>query len=269
MRTSRLIRASLVSLALAAASHTASAHRVIIDFDGDQFPTTGEIFPSGESHFGTGSAAVPFELNFGAGALAYDFCFGINGVVGFVSSGSACGSSPFTGNYIAPFSAALTNVGNTSWGTGTIDTLHAGTSSDPFVKADATTPGLRFIWDAQDTSGNHIITELMLISLGAGDFTLDMRYGDVNQTDGAPATGTQSFALGNTSFGPLNGPFFAATDYTYSFIGGVCAKCGTTNPPPPTTVPEPPMWALTALAGGLFLLFAGRTRRRAPLLRRG
>ncbi len=266
MRTSRLIRPLLVCLPLIALSQTALAHRVIIDFDGDQFPMTGEIFPLGTSVFATGSGAVPFDLNFGGGAQAYDFCFGINGVVEFVGSGSACGSSPLLGNYIAPYSAALTSVGSTTWGTGTIDTTHSGTSSDPFVRDDATTPALRFIWDANDTSGNHVMTELMLISLGAGNFTFDMRYGDLIQTDGAPATGTQSFKLGTTQFGPVNGPFTSETNYTFSFVDGVCAACGGTTTPP-TSVPEPSTIALLALALGVLTMFSGRTRFRGLLQR--
>jgi hypothetical protein len=233
-------------------SQAAQSRQVQVDFDGDAFSTTGEIFGSADSHFGTGSGAVPFDLNFGSGAQSYDFCFNGNGFVSFVASGSGCsaGGTP-TGNYVAAFFSALTTGGNTMWATGLVD------STAPFAVADAT-PAMRFIWDGTDSASNSILVELLLLDRGAGNFDLAFGYGNsLFGIDGAPATGQQGFSLGANVRALTSGPFATATDYAFSFVGGACTTCGAN--PPPALVPEPTTLAL--LSSALLLLPFLRRRR--------
>ena len=244
----------------------AQARRIQIDFDGTSFATTGEIFPLADATFGTGSAEVPFFMNLGGGSLLYDFCMNPNGFVAFVPSGDACSASDTpTGNYIAPFAAALTVGGNTSFSIGLADVVHAGTAADPFVEADAT-PAIRFVWEGTDSASNQILVGLMLFDKGGGDFDFEFRYGnDLNGINGAPATGSQSFVLGANTFGPVPGPFATETTYSHSVVGGVCTTgCGE----PPTEVPEPPMLQLLALGLALAAIFGYHTRRRSPATKR-
>jgi hypothetical protein len=255
-QSSRLPTLALVAGLLAASAQSAFAARVLVDFDGDAFATSGEIFLSGDTQFGTGRGAVPFQLNFGSGAASYDFCFAADGFVQFVATGGACSATP-TGDYIAPFLADLTVGGNTLWSTGLVD------STAPFVVAEAT-PALRFIWDATDSLGNSVLAGLVLLDQGAGNFDLKLEYGnDLFGIDGAPDTGKQGLSLGTNVLALTSGPFATATDYRFSFIDGTCTSgCGAI--PPPTTVPEPPMVLLAAAGLAGIALGAVPRRRRAP-----
>ena len=254
IQSSRLWVLVLGACLLGTLSQAALAARVNVDFDGDAFATTGEIFPSSETHFGTGAGTVPFLLNFGSGAATYDFCFAADGFVSFGTSGSPCSSSsPPTGNYIAPFLSDLTVGGNTLWSTGSVD------STAPFVVAEAT-PAIRFIWDATDSSGNSILAGLVLLDRGAGNFDLEFEYGnDLFGIDGAPATGQQGLSLGTNVLPLTNGPFATATNYLFSFKDGTCTgACGTTTPP--VSVGEPMTSVL--LGAGLLLALTSVRRRR-------
>lgn len=244
----RLPSALLIAGVLAASSPSALAGRVNVDFDGDAFATTGEIFLSGNTHFGTGAGTVPFLLNFGSGAATYDYCFAANGYVSFVSTGSGCGSGGApSGNYIAPFLADLTVGNNTLSSTGLVD------STAPFIVAEAT-PAMRFIWDGTDSSGNAVLAGLMLLDRGAGNFDFLYQYGnDLFGLDSAPATGRQGFSLGTNVSALVSGPFATSTTYRFSFVDGACVGCGSTN------VPEPA--PLTLLAGLIGLAFLRRRRR--------
>jgi MYXO-CTERM domain-containing protein len=236
----------------------AQARSIAVDFDGSSFATTGEIFNTANTTFGTGSGAVPFNLNFGSGSQAYDFCFNGNGFVSFVASGSGCGSgSTPTGDYVAPFLSTLTTGGNTLWSTGLAD------PTAPYATADAA-PAMRFIWDATDSLGNSILVETLLIDQGAGNFNLEFQYGSpLFGVDGAPGTGQQGFSLGTNVLALTSGPFATATDYVFSFVGGLCTTCGTTNPPP-TNVPEPSPLALMASALLALPLLRRRLRIKSP-----
>jgi hypothetical protein len=254
---SRIIRMSLAAAALGLAGAGVQARSIAVDFDGVAFDSNGENFAFADSHFGANATgAVPFALNFGTGAASYDFCFNQNGFVSFVASGAGCafGASP-SGDYVAVFSTALTTGGNTLWSSGLIDT------AAPFVAGEAA-PAMRFIWDATDGAANPILTELVLIDRGGGSFDLDLRYGSTSfGIDGAPATGQQGLSLGSNLVALVNGPFATATDYTFSFVNGVCATCSVTTPP--TTVAEPSglwLWVL-----GCAIAMTGITRRRRAL----
>lgn len=253
----RIVRIGLAAAVLGLAGAGAEARSIAVDFDGVAFDSNGENFAFSDSHFGANaSGAVPFALNFGTGAANYDFCFNQNGFVSFVASGSGCafGAAP-AGDFIAVFSTALTTGGNTLWSSGLIDT------AAPYVAGEAV-PAMRFIWDATDGALNQILTELVLIDRGAGNFDLDLRYGSTSfGVDGAPATGQQGLTLGANLVALVNGPFATATDYTFSFVNGVCATCGVT--PPPTPVSEPLSLWLWALGCALAML--GITRRRRAI----
>jgi hypothetical protein len=266
MRANRLAGLALASGVLGLLSTTAWATRINVDFDGDAFPATGEIFGSADTHFGANSSGtMPFALDFGSGATVYDFCFNSNGFVSFVASGSGCtfGSTP-TGDYIAPFASALTTGGNTLWGSGSVD------SSTPYSTSD-TTPAIRFIWDATDSSNNAVLAELLLVSqpsISTGAFSLEYRYGnDLFGVDGAPATGSQGYKLGNNTSGPTSGPFATDTTYKSTFSAGApcTTDCGGGTGTPPTDVPEP--GALALLSGVLLLVpVVFRRRLRVGLL---
>lgn len=244
----RLPSALLVAGVLAVSSQSAHAGRVNVDFDGDAFATTGEIFLSDDTHFGTGAGTVPFQLNFGSGAATYDYCFAANGYVSFVSTGGGCGSGGApSGNYIAPFFTDLTVGGNTLSSTGLVD------STAPFIESEAT-PAMRFIWDATDSSGNAVLAGLMLLDRGAGNFDFLFQYGnDLFGIDGAPATGSQGFSLGSNVSPLVSGPFATSTTYRFSFVDGTCVSCGSTSVPEPAT--------LTLLVAGLIGLAFLRRRR--------
>jgi len=259
VHANRLAGLALASGALGLLSSNAWATRVSVDFDGDSFATTGEIFGSADTHFGANSSGtLPFALDFGSGAAIYDFCFNSNGFVSFVASGSGCtfGSTP-TGDYIAPFESALLAGGNTSYSTGSVD------STTPYSTSD-TTPAIRFIWDATDSANNAVLAELLLVSqpsTSTGAFSLEFRYGnDLFGIDGAPATGSQSYKLGNNTSGPTTGPFATDTTYKSTFSGGApcTTNCGGTGTPP-TDVAEP---GTLALLSGLLLLVPVTFRRR-------
>lgn len=263
IRATRLAGIAVAGSFLGALCSNAYAARVQVDFDGDSFATTGEIFGSADTHFGANSSGtVPFALDFGAGAATYDFCFNSNGFVSFVASGSGCtfGSTP-TGDYIAPFESTLLTGGNTSYSTGSVD------STTPYSTSD-TTPAIRFIWDATDSSNNAVLAELLLVSqpsIATGAFSLEYRYGnDLFGIDGAPATGSQSYKLGNNTAGPTSGPFATTTTYKTSFSGGApcTTDCGGGTGTPPTDVSEP---GALALLSGVLLLVPVAFRRRLRL----
>lgn len=261
IRASRLSAFVLAAGLMGSLCSTAQAARIIVDFDGGSFDTTGENFALGDSVFGAGkTGTVPFALDFGAGAASYDFCFNANGFVSFVTTGIACNfTAAPAGDYIAAFFTALNVGGNTLYSTGLLD------PDSPYLPQEAS-PAMRFIWDATDGASNSVLAEVLLYSrptAGAGAFGVEFRYGN-DFIDGAPATGQQGFSLGNNVLGPTSGPFSSDTDYVSTFQGGTCGS--TCGGEPPVDVSEPGM---LAMIGGafLFLPFAlGRRHlRRSPL----
>ena len=260
-RTKRLQGVSLAACLFGFLIPTAQAHRVSVDFndsaDSPGFAVDGQVFTTANTQFGApNSGLVPFDLNFGSGALSYDFCFNGNGFVSFVTVGSACATGPTpTGNYIGAFVSSLTNGGNTMSSSGGIDSIDAGTAANPFDFANVT-PAMRFIWDGTDSANNSILAEAILLDKGSGNFVVQFAYGsDLFGIDGAPGTGQQVINLGANLLGPVNGPFATATDYSFSFVDGVCSACGT----PPTAVSEPGTLALFGIAL-MPLLLMGRRR---------
>lgn len=240
--------------ALALAAGSASARTIAVDFDGTSIDTTGEVFAfqAHADNFGT----MPFQLDFGSGATTYDFCFTNSGFVQFTAAGTGCGGVGTTpaGNFIAPYVATFTDGSNAIYGTGTIDTV--GAINDGVGAADA----IRFIW--QDFGAvDPIFTEIMLIDRGGGNFDFDLRYGNANAGIlDVPLGGQQGFTLGaNTQ--PLSGAqLFSATDYYYTFVGGVCTSTNCTTTTPPTTVEAPSgswLWSV-----GLAIAVVGAARRR-------
>ena len=255
--TTKIRRFALVAGVTTLLGQVSEARVARVDFGDTNFANSGEIFNTSDTTFGTGSGSMLFDLNFGSGAQRYDYCFNGNGFVSFVVSGGTCGlSGAPTGDYVAPFLSTLTTGGNTLSSFGLVDSVHSGSALDPFVVASATS-AYRFIWDATDTAGNRILTELLLLDKGAGNFGLIFEYGSpLFGIDGAPATGQQIVHLGTNVAGPTNGPFPSTTDYTYSVVNGVCATCtggGT------VTVPEPS--TLLLMSCGLLMLPFLRRRR--------
>ncbi|MEJ0035622.1 MAG: PEP-CTERM sorting domain-containing protein [Gammaproteobacteria bacterium] len=235
-----------------------NARTVAIDF-GDSFATSGELFTSfGQP--GTGGT-TSFDLNLGAGAQAYDFCFNANGFVSLAAAGgSGCTySSTPTGDFLAPYAAPFSTAGtNTSWSAGLL-----GLGTAPF-SVDNTTAAYRFIWE-DSVSG--AATELMLVNRDAGNFDIEFRYGNPFALDpavstGVPTGGLQGFTLGDTTL-PLTGSstgFSGSNLYLYSFVNGVCTTCGGTTPPVgEVSVPEPS--TLFLMAAGLLGLVVYRSRR--------
>lgn len=256
MHNTRFAPVAFTTCLFALASFAVQARQVEVDFKND-ITINGELFASADGQFVAGNGvtsggALPFQMNVGSGAASYDFCFSTNGFVSFIASGGACGnSSTPAGNYMAAFSSALTNGGNTLFGSGRVDL------TAPYSLADSS-PAMRFIWSGTDSSSNSILAELMLISRGSGNFDMDFRYGSsLFGISGAPATGSQGFSLGANTRGPTSGPFSSNADYFFSFVDGRCTNCGA------SAVPEPSTLAMLGIA--LLGLFGFHSRRRAIL----
>ncbi len=255
----RLKSALLTTGMLVLAMPAAQARFVFVDFgDPVSFANDGQLFTTPLS---TTNGAVPFQLNFGLGANSYDYCYsGQSGFVQFVSSGGACTSAAVpaaTDNYIAPFLVDLLSNSPTVT-SGFVDTIDSGSSSDPYQMSNATTAAIRFIWSGEEAAHLQVISELMLLDRGSGNFDVMFMYGsDLFGIDGAPDTGEQVINMAGNTQGPTLGPFASDVDYTWSFVDGVCTTCGGTSGGGGGTVgvPEPPallMWVF-ALAGVLFV----------------
>lgn len=252
----QLPRLALAAILTVTALQSAQARKVSVDFGDLNFATDGQNFDFAANVFGLSNGSINFDLNFGSGARRYDYCMNANGFVSFVGSGDPCSASGSpSGDYVAPFLSTLTDTGNSLSGFGLVDSIHSGSATDPFVAADATA-AYRFIWQGTDAASNAILTELLLLDKGAGNFDLAFAYGSPDfGVDGAPATGQQIVNLGTNIAGPINGPFSTTTDYGYSVVNGTCTTCGGGT----VTVPEPSTLVLFSCAL-LMLPFARRFR---------
>lgn len=123
--------------------------------------------------------------------------------------------------------------------------------------------------DAIDSASNQILTEMLLLDRGAGNFDVLFAYGSASfGIDGAPATGTQLIQRGNNS-NSLLGPFSSINDFGFSFNGGTCATCtgtggntgGGGDGGGSVSVAEPS--SLSLIFAGMFLLVFSRRRRGA------
>jgi hypothetical protein len=244
-----LAAASLVSGALLSPL-AATARSVSVDFR--PFDQTGEDWHgdftdlSNDGHF---EGSLPFLLNFGDGAKAYDFSFNQNGFVQFVAVGGSGGGIAPSGNYIAPFAADLAQgeffILGTNWANGLIDPVA------PYDLSEATQKAFRFTWfgmcPASDvTCANPDTFQLVILDQGAGDFRLQFNYGfalNSQEIFGDPTStvGQQGYSLGDNVLALHTGPFNSRNP-DYCFTAGVGGLCGVA-----AAVPEPETYVLLAL----------------------
>lgn len=277
-------RVLLSAAALSLLPMAAQARNIQVDFptggefanEGSSwdFPTTfysPSLLPASgslEFTFGTFSGSA---LNIG-GTSFTGFCMFEDGAFSLTQSGGGCGDS---GNALFRGLAGLDLVASANaenpFDPGAVFISH-GYSADrlvtgepggaaPYDLGDART-ALRLSWidmassNAPDDPAYSM--QAFIYFLGNGDFQLDLRYG------GASFAGaSQLFSAGGNSLFSSSDPLTEGNDYFFCFTGGALAECGSTEPPPPTSVPEPGTLGLMA-AGLLGLAPALRRRLRRP-----
>jgi hypothetical protein len=264
MRPFLPFRSTLLCLCLIAVSTSIQARGIRVDMAGaDNFDFSGEDWAfdnavagdlAGDSFV---SGAIPFQLNFGAGAADYSFCFTENGFVSFVQSPGCNSLVPPTGDFIAPFANDLT-IESALWSGGLLDPV------GPPYSRDEDTEALRFNWQATDTSGAQLVAQLVLLNRGAGNFDFEINYGPAFVADYVTSNaGGQGWSLGANTQALATGAFAQATNYFFSMVNGVLTGGGPPDPPdPPTPVDEPSMLLLLSLAALTLLAVCARGAKR-------
>jgi hypothetical protein len=262
MRPFLPLRSTLLCLSLIVASGALEARGIRVDMAGaNNFNFSGEDWTSdnpvgadlaGDS-FVTG--VIPFQLNFGAGAADYSFCFTENGFVSFIQAPGCNSLVPPTGEFIAPFANDLA-IDSALWSVGLLDPL------EPYSR-DEDTEAMRFTWQGTDTNNAQLVAQLVLLNRGAGNFDFEINYGPAFAEDYVTSNaGGQGWSLGANTQALTTGAFAQATNYFFSMVNGVLTGGGPPDPPdPPTPVDEPSMLMLLSLAAlTLLAVYAHRRR---------
>ncbi len=294
-------RAGVLAFSGLMASATAVAGHIAIDFgynqnDGQNFPFTASTDTTSCADGSSLAASCMVNLAGNQSSTAINLGFNIqigsntfsslfineNGAVSFggalpsgsftsVSSLSGLISGPVTG-VIAPLYTDLTTntivsgpadpgqeSGSVFYGRGAVDL-----NGPPFAAdaSGATTPAFYVAWiDALAPDATAISTQLLIYSLGGGNFDLRLNYGQ-NDTDTIAASeGLAGFDLGTGGAVSTTGTLAASTDYFYQFQNGVLATGGTTGGGGGTTLPEPSTTGALLFAFALIGAWSWRMRR--------
>lgn len=279
MKYKIIVSAVCLGFALSCAQQAVQARSIAIDFSpsarGNDFGSTDGTFGvlGLENDGSSGPIDLGFNIDWGQGPTSSIF-ISENGIVSFGAALGAYQNVPLANlvgapggptGVIAPYYADFQSnpsaeddslfvaggfggSNDAFWQRGFVDINHDGDFSDE-------TAAFRVTWNGmQGVAGSPVFTQLYLFSLGANNFSMEFMYGPFDTTDVVPRNGALAgYALGDKLAS-------IATDFDPN-VNYVFLPNGTT-PPPPTTVPEPSMWALLGaalLAGGLLAL---RDRRR-------
>jgi hypothetical protein len=296
----RLTVSAIAAMALGAAALPAQAGRTAIDFgfnsnNGQNFPFTA----ANSTDCNTGSSvaascminlagdlsspAINLGFNITVGTQTYGSLFinengsvsfgaGISGAFASTTDLATLVTGPVTG-VIAPFYADLAS--NATAVSGPTDTsniqgsiLYARGTADivgpyPDVQSAATTPAFYAAWVGSTLPDQTpIYTQMLLYSLGSGNFDIAFRYGQNDGDTYTAGTGLAGFDFGtavNTT--TIAGDLAANTDYLFAFTGGQLGGTGGSSGGGgggTTSVPEPS--ALTLIAVSLAGLWFTRRR---------
>ena len=295
-RVAIAVTASVLVSAPALAGHTA------IDFgynsnDGQNFPFTANTDTTSCADGSSVGASCMVNLagNQSSDAINLGFSINIGGTSysalfinenGAVSFGAGLPNGSFTPasslsslltgqvtGVIAPLYSDLTTnavvsgpadpgqeSGSVFYGRGTVDL-----NGPPFAAdaSGATTPAFYAAWiDGQEPDSSLITTQVLIYSLGSGNFDVRLNYGQ-NDTDTiAAGEGLSGFDLGTAGSVTNTGTLAAATDYFYTFQNGVLTTGGSGGSGGGTTLPEPSTLAALLMGFGAVALWARADRRR-------
>jgi hypothetical protein len=261
------------TVALVAADF-ASARPTQIDFgsDLDAFESQGAMWPENSfldgvdlTNEGTSSGVLPFNLLVGTTSYT-NYCMVENGFVRFSTVADPCAAtatdvlefSVLADAWDTFYDGSATNQGTTSiTDGGIIDRDLDGDGTYELAEAD---PAMRFLWSGVTPTGGTgdlFWFQIMLYDLDGGDFDVEFNYGAPGDFAAAyDLLSQQRIVQNGTSLFDGAGPFLAATDYDFSFRGGLLVG----GEPPPTSVPEPGTLSLLTLGLGGLLWSRGRRR---------
>jgi hypothetical protein len=235
-----------------------SARGIRVDVGSFNYDFNGQAWDSSETALGLQpfvAGTLPFAIDID-GTLQSSFCLFGNGTIGFSADCTNVPADAFLNPLAAdwvpaqpippnPVPVRVFESGSVTYTEGHL----AATAPFPANPNDAPL-AVRFHWNdltCAACGGFTYSFQAILIDQGGGDFDLEFNFNDI------PAgIGVSRILLGSSSFQSA-GPFFAATDYDFSFRDGVLVTDG-------RPVPEPGTLGLLLAAG---LVFATLRRRRA------
>jgi hypothetical protein len=230
----------------------ASARGIRVDVGSFNYDFNGQAWESSETALGVQpfvAGTLPFAIDID-GTLQSSFCLFGNGSIGFALDCTAVPADAFLQPLLSDWivgDADADRIFESGSVTYTEGHLARGTFPPDPLDAPA---AVRFHWNdltCAACGGFTYSFQAILIDQGGGDFDLEFNFNDI------PAgIGVSRILLGSSSFQSA-GPFFAATDYDFSFRDGVLVTDG-------QPVPEPGTLGLLLAAG---LVFATLRRRRA------
>lgn len=260
---------ALIYLACAGAAvgfaDVAAARVIRINFGDAGFSGSGEAWPQNLTNVldvtnnGSVGGTLPFSLQVSPGTSYDSFCVFENAVISFAAA-DACNANAadsvvfglLENNWVTNVDGGVVNDGAMSKSEGYVD-------RDPPFDSDPPDPlpitAVRFLWNQVhhlDDPSSLLSFQAIFYDLGGGDFDVEFNY---DTSGGTPRQffGNQFITAGGASlYDGGAGAFTRATDYFFSFRGGVFESNVSTPPPPPTGVPEPSSIALLLAGLGAF-----------------